>query len=299
MKDMKKKKKKVADNTMCGFTDVQANVDAFNHHLSGVGNITGTASSMGESLDEEDEDENMLPDVSEDAIIGDEDAGISSLFIDAINDCWSTIDNYHSIIVTLDSLDRHEFDDTLQGLLEDKNKEVGALQGILEMLSPASAKIEQGKEEAQEESSFDQVEEDFCLNESIIKRNRKRKRVSESKKSKTIAKLLKEDWNSNGKLEDFEPEELIKKSFENKYSTYSIRDFNGKQLYINIDPGFHFGIRAEDAKIWINVVQIDGDDQERVFLDSALSEEEAEDKLNNWKIDYMSNSESAENAKEK
>lgn len=437
MKDLKKKKKKVADSTTCGFTNMQANIDAFNHNVSGAGSIPGTGASMGESITEdfndgykvdvdtyisellndgwkeaasandfvwftksgedywiiinkrlgiaskqisEDDDEeseerfelikrksvldsdgfytdysmyynkedntyvfvfgdsdlyrpedgyfdyeceseeeanewfdgyngfedddndefvedNMmteelgdvgdLPDLSEENIIAQEDAGISSLFIDAINECWNMIDSYHSIIVTLDSLDRHEFDDTLQGLLEERNKEVGALQGILEMLSPASAKIEQGKEEAQEESSFDQVEEDFGLNESIAKSDKKSKRISESKKSKTIAKLLKEDWNSNGKLEDFDPADLMKKASDNKGSIYSVRDFGGKQLYINIDPGFLFGVRMENSKIWVDVVEIDGDKQNRIFLDSATSEEEAVEKLNKWKDDYI------------
>ena len=155
------------------------------------------------------------------------------------------------------------------------------------MLSPASAKIEQGKEEAQEESSFDQVEEDFGLNESIAKSDKKSKRISESKKSKTIAKLLKEDWNSNGKLEDFDPADLMKKASDNKGSIYSVRDFGGKQLYINIDPGFLFGVRMENSKIWVDVVEIDGDKQNRIFLDSATSEEEAVEKLNKWKDDYI------------
>ena len=436
MKDLKKKKKKVADSTTCGFTNMQANIDAFNHNVSGAGSIPGTGASMGESITEdfndgykvdvdtyisellndgwkeaasandfvwftksgedywitinkrlgiafkqisEDDDEDSeerfellkrksvidsdgfytdysmyynkedntyvfvfgdsdlyrpedgyfdyeceseeeanewfdgyngfeddddefveddmmteelgdvgdLPDLSEENIIAQEDAGISSLFIDAINECWNMIDSYHSIIVTLDSLDRHEFDDTLQGLLEERNKEVGALQGILEMLSPASAKIEQGKEEAQEESSFDQVEEDFGLNESIAKSDKKSKRISESKKSKTISKLLKEDWNSNGKLEDFDPADLMKKASDNKGSIYSVRDFGGKQLYINIDPGFLFGVRMENSKIWVDVVEIDGDKQNRIFLDSATSEEEAVEKLNKWKDDYI------------
>lgn len=114
----------------------------------------------------EDIENTDLPDVTED-IIEDEDAGISSLFIDRINECWDSIDQYHSIIVTLDSLGRHEFDETLTELLEGRNKEVGALQGILESLSPASAQIEQGKEEAQDQISFDDIHEDFDLEESL------------------------------------------------------------------------------------------------------------------------------------
>lgn len=113
----------------------------------------------------EDIEETELPDLSDENIISQEDAGINSLFIDLINDCWSIIDNYHSIIVTLDSLGRHEFDETLKGLLEDRNKEVGSLQGILEILSPSSSQIELGKSEAEDQVAFDEVHEDFGISE--------------------------------------------------------------------------------------------------------------------------------------
>lgn len=111
----------------------------------------------------EDIDEKELPDLLDDNIIEEEDAGVSSMFIDAINSCWSSIDDYHSILVTLDALDRHEYDDILNDLLEQKNKEVGALQGILEVLTPSGDQIEQGKEEAQDQIAFDSVEESFDL----------------------------------------------------------------------------------------------------------------------------------------
>lgn len=123
-------------------------------------------------IDNEDE-ESKLPDLAEENIIGQEDAGISSMFIDLINSCWDMIDTYHSVIVTLDSLDRHDFDETLQGLLEERNKEVGALQGILELLSPASSQIEQGKAEAQDQVAFDEIEDDLNLGESYIKESTK------------------------------------------------------------------------------------------------------------------------------
>lgn len=116
----------------------------------------------------EDIEKSELPDLSDENIISQEDAGINSLFIDLINDCWSIIDNYHSIIVTLDALGRHEFDETLKGLLEDRNKEVGSLQGILEILSPSSSQIELGKSEAEDQVAFDEVHEDFGLNESSV-----------------------------------------------------------------------------------------------------------------------------------
>ena len=89
--------------------------DTYQDALEWFNCYDGFADELDESLTEDAEKEKVahpvdvkdakiaLPDVNQDAIIGDEDAGISALFIDAINECWSTIDNYHSIIVTLDS----------------------------------------------------------------------------------------------------------------------------------------------------------------------------------------------------
>ena len=114
----------------------------------------------------EDVEDKDLPDVADGNIIKEEDAGVSSMFIDLINECWNIIDTYHSVIVTLDSLNRHEYDETLKDLLEDHNREVGALQGILELLSPSGEKIENGKEEAQSQVAFDEVHENFDLKES-------------------------------------------------------------------------------------------------------------------------------------
>ena len=109
-------------------------------------------------LKEMKEDKN-LPDVAEESIIEQEDAGISALFIEAINECWSAIDMYNSMIVTLDSLDRHEFDETLKSLLEDRNKEVGSLQAILELVNNSSKEVEEGRSEVEDSIAFDVVEE--------------------------------------------------------------------------------------------------------------------------------------------
>lgn len=101
---------------------------------------------------------------------------------------------------------------------------------------------------------------------------------------------LKESWNSNGSLEDFDPESLVKKAFDNKYATNSIREFKDKLLYINVDPGFVFGQRTGSDKIWVSVVEMDKDDtsnQNRIYLESTLDEQEAVDLLNQWKTSYM------------
>lgn len=98
---------------------------------------------------------------------------------------------------------------------------------------------------------------------------------------------LKESWNSNGSLEDFDPKKLIDKAFENKYSTNSIREYGDKILYINVDPGFMFGTR-KDEEIWIDVVEIDKDNnQERIYMEK-VPDAEAEKALADWKNEYIS-----------
>ena len=302
--------------------------------------------------------EQDLPDIHEEDIIGQEDSGISSLFIDAINDCWTNIDHYHSIIVTLDSLDRHEFDDILKEILDEKNKEVGKLQGILELLTPSSSQIEQGKDEAQEQISFDQVEEQFnadsTLDESIditndvdniyqsiiennpdindeeledtlysrinsdifskynihmengnadtiryIVNDLMSKRITEnaSLKKKLFShlnesigrSLLKEDWVSSGSLENFSPENLVDKAFTEKCAASSIREYKDKLLYINIDPKFEFGVRNAEDKILIYIYEKDKstESQNKIFMDSAQTEEDAISLLTAWKENYI------------
>lgn len=103
--------------------------------------------------------ESNLPDLSNESIINEDDVGISSMFIDAINECWRMIDIYQGMITTLDALDRHEYDATLYSLLESRNKEVGALQGILELTTPAGDNIELGKDIAQDQLAFDSIKE--------------------------------------------------------------------------------------------------------------------------------------------
>ena len=114
-----------------------------------------------------------------------------------------------------------------------------------------------------------------------------RKTYSQLTESRKIR--LKEAWNSNGSLEDFNPEDLVNKSFQNKYATNSIREFKDKLLYINVDPGFVFGQRSGSDEIWVDVVEIDKatNSQQRIYMESATDEQGAIDLLNTWKEEYM------------
>ena len=114
-----------------------------------------------------------------------------------------------------------------------------------------------------------------------------RKSYSELTEYKKLS--LKEAWASNGSLEDFDPEALVQKAFDNKYATNSVREFKDKLLYINIDPGFVFGQRSGSDKIWIDVVEIDKktNDQQRIYMESAADKQGAIDLLISWKEEYM------------
>lgn len=316
------------------------------------------------------EDVSELPDLAEESIIRQEDAGIASMFIDAINECWTMLDNYHSIIVTLDSLGRHEFDETLQSLLEDRNKEIGSLQGILETISPAGDKIEQGKDESQEQLSFDEIDEeelkesnepvkiiyeehnsepslreicdwlwdnhndyyckltknlgalevdedleDYVSYKKLLRIIKKDPRLAKSfadefgsdwliesvGRSYRKTRSLKEEWHSNGSLEDFDPKTLVDKAEQNKYPTNSVREFKDKLLYINVDLGYQFGKKQPDGMINLLIIELDSDNpnnQTKIYENTAMDNDEAIQLLNDWKTSYMSSTESTEKVEE-
>ena len=245
------------------------------------------------------------------------------------------------------------------------------------MLSPASNQIEQGKEEVQDQISFDQIDEQFDdLEEdweifvdgksigtlpdedpydytdrinSIYERVKKKypdlsddelgeelyfelqdmfhgmnfERGNDIVIDEIVRKLLdngkvnsvygvesirrtrkgfslREDLKGvNGKLEDFDPQELMNKALENKMPTHTERDFKGKLLYINIDPGHLFGQRRPNQKIWFTVIEEREDgSQDRLLLDSDISEEGVVNRLNDWKERYISSDKGNDNEEE-
>ena len=116
--------------------------------------------------------------------------------------------------------------------------------------------------------------------------NKIRKTYSQLNESKKV--VLKEEWKTNGTLEEWNPKDLIDKAMSNRYATNTIREYDGMKLYINVDPGFLFGTRKEDAGIWLNIVEIDANNnQERIYLEKASDENDAEEKLLTWKQEYM------------
>ena len=85
------------------------------------------------------------------------DTGIASMLIDAINDEWSTIDKYNSIIATLTSLnaDEHMGDVVVfQDIIAEEHKHVGQIQELLKRISPNTTEIKKGESEAQRQFNF-------------------------------------------------------------------------------------------------------------------------------------------------
>ena len=75
-------------------------------------------------------------------------AGISSMFMDLINQEYSLLSQYESAQVTLNDLGENRFDDVLDYIKDDINIHIGMLQASIEDINPSAEKIDDGKEEA-------------------------------------------------------------------------------------------------------------------------------------------------------
>jgi len=87
------------------------------------------------------------------------DAGVTDLLISAINDEWSTIRSYNSLIETLkyesaNNPDYAAFIQILNEINAEENKHVGQLQEILAKLSPNAQYIDRGREEGRSQFHF-------------------------------------------------------------------------------------------------------------------------------------------------
>ena len=78
----------------------------------------------------------------------DQTAGISSMFMDLINQEYSLLSQYESAQVTLEDLGEKRFDDVLDYIKDDINIHIGMLQASIEELNPSAEKVDDGKEEA-------------------------------------------------------------------------------------------------------------------------------------------------------
>lgn len=103
---------------------------------------------------------------------------------------------------------------------------------------------------------------------------------------------LNEEWAVNGSLEDFNPEDLVNKAFENKRAVNRIVEFKNILLYINVDPGFTFGQRVGKDEVSVLVVEKEKNSnaQNKIYEESASDKESAIQLLVDWKDDYMNDS---------
>ena len=79
------------------------------------------------------------------------DTGIAALLIDAINDEWSTIDKYNSIITMLSEEGKFDMIPVIQDITAEENTHVGQLQELLQSISPNVENIVDGETEAKEQ----------------------------------------------------------------------------------------------------------------------------------------------------
>lgn len=79
------------------------------------------------------------------------DTGLASALIAAINDEWTTIDKYNSIISTMRYEKRDEMIPVIQDIVNEENKHVGQLQKLLETISANTELIGKGEQEAEKQ----------------------------------------------------------------------------------------------------------------------------------------------------
>lgn len=79
------------------------------------------------------------------------DVGVADCVMSAINDEFNTIKSYNSIIATMQSEAKQEYEaliKVIQDITAEENKHVGQLQEILKKIAPNANQIEAGKDEA-------------------------------------------------------------------------------------------------------------------------------------------------------
>ena len=87
--------------------------------------------------------------------------GISSMFIDLINQEYNLLTQYESAYVTMEDSGEDRFNEIMDYIEDDINIHIGMLQAAIEDLNPSAEKVDDGKDQAEEmildESLFDAV----------------------------------------------------------------------------------------------------------------------------------------------
>lgn len=87
------------------------------------------------------------------------DTGVADMLISAINDEWSTIQRYNSMIATLrtemsGNPAYEQFIAVIEEINNEENKHVGQLQEVLKQISPNAKSIQDGEEEGAAQLNF-------------------------------------------------------------------------------------------------------------------------------------------------
>ena len=76
--------------------------------------------------------------------------GLADIIISSINKKWDSIRDLNSILVMLNDTGYEEYTPVIEEILETENNHIGKLQHIVELLTPVTSNIEDGKQEAEE-----------------------------------------------------------------------------------------------------------------------------------------------------
>lgn len=76
--------------------------------------------------------------------------GLADIIISSINKKWDSVRDFNSIIVNLKETGYDDYVPIIEEILEEENNHIGKLQHIVELLSPVTTNIDDGKQEAEE-----------------------------------------------------------------------------------------------------------------------------------------------------
>ena len=76
--------------------------------------------------------------------------GLADIIISSINKKWDSIRDLNSILVMLNDTGYEEYAPVIEEILETENNHIGKLHHIVELLTPVTSNIEDGKQEAEE-----------------------------------------------------------------------------------------------------------------------------------------------------
>lgn len=166
------------------------------------------------------------------------DLGLFQMITGLVKDEWEAIEGYQSSIATCKAEKREDIVSVLTDILDEENLHVGQLQAILQQLDPATDKIEDGQEEAEQQlnESVDIPYEDIsALSETVVKKlSGIRWKSNLNHISKELMDAIKEANNALKKANQLYEDEIGRPEREDKAAKENARLFkNG--IVIDLD----------------------------------------------------------------